>query len=489
MEIDAAGRGIRTLSRTPSHPGNNVTLTLDMRLQQVAEIAFGDRRGALVAIDPSNGGVLALVSKPGFDPNLFVDGIDPQYWAELNGSIDKPLTDRAISGLYPPGSTFKPYLALAALETGKRKPSSTIFDPGYFDFGGRRFRDDKKGGHGVVDLYKSITESCDTYYYHLANDMGIDAIARFLAPFGFGTRTGIDIAGESLGVLPSPEWKMKRFKRPADQKWYPGETISVAIGQGPVLTSALQVARAFAGIANADGSLPTPHLFHIGENQRTNLRCITIEAMIAAMRQWQVIPKQVLFDNGGPFRGKLLAAFCQNLGIELIHTSPRHPQTNGKLERAFRDDMPEFYRRSELWDFDILRRDLPAYVEYRNNVRGHWALGGQPSRARLDEQHRMALPWVLEKIEAYARYAWGHKRVTEAGCLRLLSRHLYLDAALAGQRVTCYETLDGFEVRSADQQVYLLPDYRKWLKLAGWKHDWAIPEDLRFEPHEPVACP
>ena len=217
--------------------------------------------------------------------------------------------------------------------------------------------------------------------------------------------------------------------------------------------------------------------------------CITIEAMIAAMRQWQVIPKQVLFDNGGPFRGKLLAAFCQNLGIELIHTSPGHPQTNGKLERAFRDDMPEFYRHYERWDFDVLRRDLPAYVEYRNNVRGHWALGGQPSRTRLDEQHRMALPWVLEKIEAYARYEWGHKRVTEAGCLRLLSRHLYLDAALAGQWVTCYETLDGFEVHSADQQVYLLPDYRKWLKLAGWKHDWAIPEDLQFEPHEPVACP
>src|SRR5689334_2769459 len=164
VEIDAAGRGIRTLSRTPSQPGNNVTLTLDMRLQQVAEIGFGDRRGAMVAIDPNTGGVLALVSKPGFDPNMFVDGIDPQYWAELNGSIDKPLNNRAISGLYPPGSTIKPYLALAALETGKRRPSASIFDPGYFDFGGRRFRDDKKGGHGVVDMYKSIVESCDTYY-------------------------------------------------------------------------------------------------------------------------------------------------------------------------------------------------------------------------------------------------------------------------------------------------------------------------------------
>src|SRR5207302_4289303 len=155
VEIDAAGPGIRTLSRTPSQPGNNVTLTLDMRLQQVAEIGFGDRRGALVAIDPASGGILALVSKPGFDPNLFVDGIDPQYWAELNGSIDKPLNNRAISGLHPPGSTIKPYLALAALETGKRTTRASIFDPGYFDFGGRRLRDDATGRHGRVDIYKS----------------------------------------------------------------------------------------------------------------------------------------------------------------------------------------------------------------------------------------------------------------------------------------------------------------------------------------------
>jgi penicillin-binding protein 2 len=259
VEIDAAGRGIRTLSRTPSQPGNNITLTLDMRLQQVAEIAFGERRGALVALDPNTGGVLALVSKPGFDPNLFVDGIDPQYWAELNGSIDKPLTNRAISGLYPPGSTFKPFLALAALETGKRKPSSALFDPGYFDFGGRRFRDDKKGGHGVVDLYKSITESCDTYYYHLANDMGIDAIAKSLAPFGFGARTGIDLASEATGVLPSPEWKMKRFKRPDQQKWYAGETISIGIGQGYNSYTPLQLATALATLVNG-GTTYKPHL-------------------------------------------------------------------------------------------------------------------------------------------------------------------------------------------------------------------------------------
>ncbi|HZS66447.1 MAG TPA: penicillin-binding protein 2 [Burkholderiales bacterium] len=271
VEIDAAGRGIRTLSRTPSQAGNNLTLELDMRLQQVAEIAFGDRRGALVAIDPASGGVLALVSKPGFDPNLFVDGIDPQYWAELNGSIDKPLNNRAISGLYPPGSTIKPYLALAALETGKRRPSNSIFDPGYFDFGGRRFRDDKKGGHGVVDMYKSIVESCDTYYYHLANDMGIDAIARFLGPFGFGSKSGIDLAGEFAGVLPSPEWKMKRFKQPAQQKWFPGETISIGIGQGYHSYTPLQLAQAMAMLATG-GTMYKPRLIAHIDNPRSGER-------------------------------------------------------------------------------------------------------------------------------------------------------------------------------------------------------------------------
>jgi penicillin-binding protein 2 len=269
VEIDAAGRGIRALPpRTPSQPGNNITLTIDMRLQQVAEVAFGDRRGALVAIDPANGAVLALVSKPGFDPNLFVDGIDPQYWAELNGSIDKPLNNRAISGLYPPGSTIKPYLALAALETGKRKPSSSIFDPGYYDFGGRRFRDDKKGGHGTVDLYKSIVESCDTYYYNLSNDLGIEAIAKFLAPFGFGSRSGIDLAGEFSGVLPSPEWKMKRFKDPRQQKWFPGETISIGIGQGYHSYTPLQLAQAMAMLADV-GHMYRPRLVAHIDNPRT----------------------------------------------------------------------------------------------------------------------------------------------------------------------------------------------------------------------------
>ncbi|HTP62415.1 MAG TPA: penicillin-binding protein 2 [Burkholderiales bacterium] len=271
VEIDAAGRGIRTLARTPAQAGSNITLTLDIKLQEVAEAAFGDRRGALVAIEPSTGGVLAFVSKPGFDPNLFVDGIDPQSWAELNNSPDRPLNNRAIAGVYPPGSTFKPYMALAALESGKRTFKSAINDPGYFEFGGRRFRDSKPGGNGYVDMYKSIVVSSDTFYYQVANDLGIDAIASFMAKFGFGAKSGIDLEGEAVGVLPSPEWKQKRFHRPEQQKWYAGETISIGIGQGYNAYTPIQLAVALATLA-ANGDMYRPHLVSHIDNLRTGER-------------------------------------------------------------------------------------------------------------------------------------------------------------------------------------------------------------------------
>jgi penicillin-binding protein 2 len=273
VEIDAAGRNIRRLSRTASQPGNNVTLTLDLRLQQVAEAAFGDRRGAVVALEPATGAVLAFVSRPGFDPNAFVDGIDPQYWSELNSSIDRPLYNRAIAGTYPPGSTFKPFMALAALELGKRTARATIFDQGYFYFGGRRFRDSSPGGrgHGIVDLHKSIVVSSDVYYYTLANDMGIEAIAGYMKHLGLGSRTGIDLQGEVAGVLPSPEWKMKRFRRPDQQRWYPGETISVGIGQGYNAYTPLQMAQATAALANG-GMVYRPRLVAHVDNPRTGER-------------------------------------------------------------------------------------------------------------------------------------------------------------------------------------------------------------------------
>jgi len=274
VEVDAGGRAVRTLKRTPPIAGNNVQLSLDIRLQQVAETAFGDRRGALVAIDPTSGEVLAFVSKPGFDPNLFVDGIDPANWQELNDSPDKPLLNRPLRGAYPPGSTIKPYLALAALTSGKRTPSQTIFDPGYFQIPGQahRFRDDKPGGHGTVDMYKSIVQSCDTYYYMLANDTDIDDTAHFLSEFGFGQKTGIDIEGELTGVLPSRDWKRQRFAgknyRDDSRKWYLGDSISAGIGQGYNAFTPIQLAHAIAMIAN-DGVGYTPHLVKTITNVKT----------------------------------------------------------------------------------------------------------------------------------------------------------------------------------------------------------------------------
>ena len=268
MEIDAGGRAVRSLSRSAPVQGNNLTLTLDIKLQAMAEKAFGDRRGALVAIEPATGGILALVSTPTFDPNLFIDGIRSDDWDQLNNSPDKPLLNRALNGAYPPGSTFKPFMALAALETGKRTPGQAISDPGVFNFGGHQFRDDKKGGHGIVDMHKSIVVSCDTYYYVLANDMGIDAIARFMGQLGFGQRTGIDIEGESPGVLPSPEWKKRRFRRPEQQKWFAGETISIGIGQGYNSYTPIQLAQATATVAN-NGIMYRPHLVKYITDSRT----------------------------------------------------------------------------------------------------------------------------------------------------------------------------------------------------------------------------
>ena len=278
VEVDSAGRGVRTLARTPPTPGNNLVLTLDIALQEVVEQAFGDNRGALVAIEPATGGILAFVSKPGFDPNLFIDGIDTASWDLLNTSLDRPMVNRALAGTYPPGSTFKPYMALAALELGKRTPQQAINDPGYFQFGNHRFRDDKPGGHGVVDMYKSIVVSCDTYYYVLGNDLGIDNIARFIGQFGFGAKTGIDVEGEASGVLPSQEWKRRRFKKPEQQKWYAGETISVAIGQGYNTYTPLQMAQAMATLAN-NGVMYRPHLVDYIENIRSGERT-PVEARI-----------------------------------------------------------------------------------------------------------------------------------------------------------------------------------------------------------------
>ena len=272
VEVDAAGRAMRTLSHYPSTAGNNLRLTLDIKLQQAAETAFGEQRGALVAIEPQSGEILAVVSKPGYDPNLFVEGIDPHNWDLLNNSPDKPLLNRPLRGAYPPGSTFKPFMALAALHLGKRTPEQSISDPGYFNFGGHTFRDDKVGGHGLVDMHKSIVVSCDTYYYLLASDLDIDELHSFLQQFGFGQKTGIDIEGELAGVLPSRAWKRQRFSGPQyreeHRRWYAGDNISIGIGQGYNAYTPLQLAYATALIAN-DGLAFKPRVVKSIENVKT----------------------------------------------------------------------------------------------------------------------------------------------------------------------------------------------------------------------------
>ncbi len=275
VEVDAGGRAVRTLSRTPPVSGDNLVLSLDLKLQEIAWQAFGERRGALVAIEPNSGAVLAFVSKPGFDPNLFVDGIDPQSWDALNKSIDRPMTNRALQGQYPPGSTFKPFMALAGLALGKRNARYTISDPGYFTLPGlsHQYRDWKKGGHGAVDLHRSLVISCDTYYYGLAADLGIDAIHDYIGQFGLGEKTGIDLPGEMSGILPSSRWKMRRFR----QKWFAGDTVSVGIGQGYNIATPLQLAHATAALA-ANGKVYRPRMVsHIEEAASRTLKPVGSE--------------------------------------------------------------------------------------------------------------------------------------------------------------------------------------------------------------------
>ncbi len=240
VETNARGRVLRVLERTAPQPGKNVQLNIDLRLQQAAEAAFAGERGALVAVEPRTGAVLALVSVPSYDTNLFVDGIDVATYRELSQSREQPLFNRALRGQYPPGSTAKPFVGLAGLELGDITPDTKLFCPGHYQLKGdeRRYRDWKKEGHGWVDLNRSIVESCDVFYYDLALTLGIDRLSDFMQRFGFGHRTGIDIGGESSGLMPSRAWK-RQARREA---WFPGETLITGIGQGFTLTTPLQLA-------------------------------------------------------------------------------------------------------------------------------------------------------------------------------------------------------------------------------------------------------
>jgi penicillin-binding protein 2 len=271
VETSAGGRAVRRLRSNPATPGNTLHLAIDIKLQHLIERLFGGRRGALVAIDPRNGEVLAFVSKPTFDPNLFVDGIDSESWRELNESIDKPLLNRALRGTYPPGSTYKPFMALAALNTGKRSPSTIIMDNGVFNFGGHKFRSPENEKGGAMNMRRAIVESSNVYFYSLANELGVDTIHDQMEPLGFGRLTGIDLQGEVKGILPSTEWKRKAYRRPEQKKWYAGETISLGIGQGYNTFTMLQVASALSTLVS-DGQRFEPRLVREVEDVVTRER-------------------------------------------------------------------------------------------------------------------------------------------------------------------------------------------------------------------------
>jgi penicillin-binding protein 2 len=266
--VNAAGRPVERqgaytpkLSIKQPVAGNDLILAIDMRVQRAAEAALEGKRGAAIAIDPHNGDVIALASTPGFDPNAFARGLTNKQFEALASDIDKPLINRALRGAYPPGSTVKPFFALAALKYGVMTPEKTIFCPGHFALPGAAhlFHDWKPKGHGTIAMRHAIMQSCDVYFYTVAEHMGIDRMHDFMVQFGFGEATGIDISGEKSGLMPSTEWKRHAYKRPAEQVWFPGETISVGIGQGYMLATPLQLAHAVAGIASR-GHPYRPHL-------------------------------------------------------------------------------------------------------------------------------------------------------------------------------------------------------------------------------------
>ncbi len=249
--VNVHGRKMQVLDRVRSLPGRDVILTIDMNAQLAADTALQGRRGAAVAIDPRNGEVLAFVSTPAYDPNAISAGLSRRAYLALQEDIDRPMFNRALRGQYPPGSTIKPMVALAALHYGVVTPERRVGCRGAYSLPGssHRYRDWKPEGHGSVDLYTAIEQSCDVYFYSVARDLGIERMGGFLTTFGLGDVTGLDIGGEQKGLVPSPAWKKKAFRRPADQVWFPGETVIAGIGQGYLLVTPLQLAHATATVA------------------------------------------------------------------------------------------------------------------------------------------------------------------------------------------------------------------------------------------------
>lgn len=281
IETNARGKVIRKLETLPSTPGKDIQITIDIELQQFIENYLADKKAAIIITEPNSGEIIAYVSSPGYDPNLFIDGISQKNYSKLLNNPAKPLINRILNGQYPPASTVKPFIGLAALENRTIPFYKEIDDPGYFEFAGHKYRDWKKGGHGKVDMASAIEESCDTYFYQLGLKMGIKAIHDYLSPFGFGEKTGIDLLGESKGILPSKEWK----RATKNKSWFKGETIIAAIGQGYFLTTPLQLVKATSILANRGKSI-TPHLL---KNKTTTTEITEKQIPIKNIRNWNRI--------------------------------------------------------------------------------------------------------------------------------------------------------------------------------------------------------
>ena len=346
VEVNAQGRKIREIYRESPEPSKNLHLTIDASMQLLAIQALNDRRGAIVAMDTRTGAVLVSASSPGFDPNLFVEGIDRKAYAELLQSGDTPLLNRTLQGKYPPGSTIKPMLALGSLNLQVREPGAETWCPGWYSLRGssRRYRDWKKEGHGHMDMVNAIAQSCDVYFYALARDMGIDEIHRTLTGFGFGAPTGIDISGEASGLIPSTQWKREALGQP----WYRGETLSVGIGQGATLVTPIQLAMATAVIANR-GRLVRPFLLSEVRDSATGQLVIKAPAqadktiMSADVEDWDLIihsMEEVLHGKRGTARGSGAGSEYHMAG----KTGTAQVIAIGQDEEYNEDEIPEEFR-------------------------------------------------------------------------------------------------------------------------------------------------
>ncbi len=346
VEVNAQGRKIREIYREHPEPSKNLYLTIDASLQILAVQALNDRRGAIVAMDTRTGAVLVAASSPGYDPNLFIDGIDRKVYAELLQSRDTPLLNRTLQGKYPPGSTIKPMLALGSLNLQVREAGAETWCPGWYSLKGstRRYRDWKKEGHGHMDMVNAIAQSCDVYFYILARDMGIDEIHRTLTGFGFGAPTGIDIGGEASGLIPSTQWKREALGQP----WYPGETLIAGIGQGATLVTPIQLVMATAVIANR-GKLVRPFLLSEVKDSATGQLVIKAPArsdktiISADVEDWDLIihsMQEVLHGERGTARGSGAGAEYHMAG----KTGTAQVISIGQDEEYNEEEIPEEFR-------------------------------------------------------------------------------------------------------------------------------------------------